>query len=69
MLTAGSRSAPPPPSQVIAHRKISAATASLGEIRWKEDCEKQMSKLEADIKRLSVAGPIYVVSNHQGYDA
>lgn len=47
--------------QVIAHRKISTSNSTMGEIRWKETCEAQMAQLEADIKRLSVKAPIYVV--------
>jgi hypothetical protein len=46
--------------QVIAHRKISTSNSTIGEIRWKEDCERQMSQLERDIERLSVKAPIYV---------
>ncbi len=49
--------------QVIAHRKISTSNSTIGEIRWKETCEKQMAQLEADIKRLSVRAPIYIVDN------
>jgi hypothetical protein len=30
------------------------------EIRWKEQCEKTLSEIEADIKRLSVKAPIYI---------
>jgi hypothetical protein len=47
--------------QVIAHRKISSTNSTIGEIRWKEQCETQMAQLEADIKRLSVRAPIFVV--------
>jgi hypothetical protein len=47
--------------QVIAHRKISTSNSTAGEIRWKESCEAQMAALEADIKKLSVRAPIYVV--------
>ncbi len=47
--------------QVIAHRKISTSSSTMGEIRWKESCEAQMAQLEADIKRLSVKAPIYVL--------
>jgi hypothetical protein len=47
--------------QQIAHRKISTSNSTVSEIRWKENCESQMAQLEADIKRLSVKGPIYIV--------
>jgi hypothetical protein len=47
--------------QVIAHRKISTSNSTIGEIRWKEDCERQLSQIERDIERLSVKAPIYVV--------
>jgi hypothetical protein len=49
--------------QVIAHRKISTSNSTIGEIRWKEECEAQLSQLERDIERLSVKAPIYVVDS------
>lgn len=49
--------------QVIAHRKITTSNSTVGEIRWKESCESQMSQLEADIKKLSVKAPIYIVEH------
>lgn len=47
--------------QVISHRKISTSNSTMGELRWKESCESQMAQLEADIKKLSVKAPLYVV--------
>ena len=46
--------------QVISHRNISTSNSTKGEIRWKETCEQQMAKLEKDIKRLEMPGPIYI---------
>lgn len=46
--------------QLCTYKKISAATATIGEIRWKETCEQQLKQIEADIKRLTQPGPIYV---------
>ena len=48
--------------QQITYRKISTSNSTIGEIRWKELCEKQLEQLEADIKALSVKGQIYVAS-------
>lgn len=50
--------------QKITWKKISPATASVGEIRWKEQCETQLSQLEKDIDRLSVQAPIFVVDEN-----
>ena len=47
--------------QVQAHKKVSTSTSSLGEIRAKESGEAMMRALEADIRKLSVAGPIFVI--------
>ena len=45
---------------VFAHKKISTSCSSVGEIRLKENCERLMSQLEADIKKLTLPGPLYV---------
>lgn len=45
---------------VRAHRKISTSGSTVGEIRSKENGERMLARLEADIKRLSVPSPIYV---------
>lgn len=50
-------------------KKISSANASVGEIRWKETCEQQLNELERDIKKLSVAAPIFVVDDRAGAGA
>jgi ribosomal protein L29 len=47
--------------QKMTHQKISTHNSSLGQIRNKEQCERQMDELEKDIARLSVKGPIFVV--------
>jgi hypothetical protein len=47
--------------QKMTHQKVSSTTATLGQIRTKEECERQLSELEKDINRLSIKGPIYVV--------
>ena len=47
--------------QKMTHQKVSSTTATLGQIRSKETCERQLAELEKDINRLSVKGPIYVV--------
>lgn len=47
--------------QRITHQKISTSTSTLGQVRAKEMCERQLDEIERDIKRLSVAGPIMVV--------
>jgi hypothetical protein len=46
--------------QVQAHKKVSTSTSSLGEIRAKESGEAMMRALEADIRKLSVVGPVFV---------
>ena len=56
---------PRPPTRpqrygVTAHRKISTATSSVGEIRMKENCEKLMNQLDADIRKLSLPEPIFI---------
>jgi hypothetical protein len=45
---------------VFAHKKISTSCSSVGEIRLKENCERLMTQLENDIKKLNIPGPIYV---------
>ena len=45
---------------VFAHKKISTSNSSVGEIRLKENCERLMTQLESDIKKLSIPGPISV---------
>ena len=45
---------------VFAHKKISTSSSSVGEIRLKENCERLMTQLENDIKKLGIPGPIYV---------
>jgi hypothetical protein len=45
---------------VFAHKKISTSNSSVGEIRLKENCERLMTQLENDIKKLSIPGPIFV---------
>lgn len=52
--------------QLYCIKKISASTATIGEIRAKETCEKQLESLEADIKRLSIKAPIYIVDDGAG---
>lgn len=47
--------------QKISHQTISSSNATIGQIRKKEDCEKQLDQLEKDIERLSKKGPIFVV--------
>jgi hypothetical protein len=51
--------------QLITFKNISASTASLGDIRWKEQCEQQLKQLEADINKLSVKAAIFVVDEGQ----
>ena len=45
---------------MFAHKKISTSCSSVGEIRLKENCERLMTQLENDIKKLGIPGPIYV---------
>lgn len=47
--------------QRVTWKRMSPATASIGDIRWKENCERQMAQIEKDIERLSVRAPIFVV--------
>lgn len=48
--------------QKISHKRISTADGSLiSEIRCKSDLEKELAQLEADIKKMSTPGPIYVL--------
>lgn len=46
--------------QRVAFRNISSTNATAGQIRRKEECERQLTELEKDIDRLSAKGPIYV---------
>lgn len=49
--------------QKTTFKSISTSNSTIGEIRWKENCEKQLSQIERDIARLSVKAPIYVVDD------
>ncbi|RYG51114.1 hypothetical protein EON67_04020 [archaeon] len=49
--------------QRITFKKISTSNSTIGEIRWKEQCERTLAQLEKEIERLSVKGPIYVVDD------
>lgn len=47
--------------QKMTHQAISSAKSTIGQVRLKETCERELDQLEKDIERLSVKGPIYVV--------
>jgi len=47
--------------QKLAHQTISTSNATIGQVRKKEQCERQLDQLEKDIERLSKKGPIFVV--------
>lgn len=49
--------------QKTTFKSISTSNSTIGEIRWKESCEKQLAQIERDIARLSVKAPIYVVDD------
>lgn len=49
--------------QKTTFKSISTSNSTIGEIRWKENCEKQLTQIERDIARLSVKAPIYVVDD------
>jgi hypothetical protein len=49
--------------QKTTFKAISTSTSTIGEIRWKERCETQLTQIERDIARLSVRAPIFVVDD------
>jgi len=49
--------------QKTTFKNISTSNSTIGEIRWKENCEKQLAQIEKDIARLSVKAPIFVVDD------
>lgn len=48
--------------QLVTHKKISTATSTVSEIRYKEQCERELAALEGDIGKLQADGPIFVLS-------
>lgn len=53
--------------QRVTFKKISTSNSTIGEIRFKENCEKSLAQIEKDIDRLSVKAPIFVVDDGTGY--
>jgi Calmodulin-binding len=49
--------------QKTTFKNISTSNSTIGEIRFKENCEKQLIQVEKDIARLSVKAPIFVVDD------
>jgi hypothetical protein len=44
-------------------KKISTSNSTIGEIRFKENCEQSLAQIEKDIARLQVKAPIFVVDD------
>jgi hypothetical protein len=47
--------------QRVTHKRVSTATSIVSEVRFKEQCEAALARLEDDIRRLSAPGPVYVL--------
>lgn len=47
--------------QLITFKRVSSSNSTVGAIRRKEGCERQLAQLEKDIERLSGKGPVLVV--------
>ena len=47
--------------QRMSHQTITTSNSTLGQVRLKEGCERELDELEKDIERLSAKGPIMVV--------
>jgi hypothetical protein len=48
--------------QGITHKRISSSTSTVSEIRAKETAEGELRALEADVARLSVNAPVYLIT-------
>lgn len=48
--------------QGITHKRISSSTSTVSEIRAKETAEGELRALEADVARLSVNAPVYLLT-------
>lgn len=55
--------------QKTTFKNISTSNSTIGEIRFKENCERQLNQVEKDIARLSVRAPIFVVDDDSGAGA
>jgi len=49
--------------QKTTFKNISTSNSTIGEIRWKENCERQLAQIEKDIAKLTVKAPIFVVDD------
>lgn len=47
--------------QLMTFKRVSSSNSTVGAIRRKEECERQLAQLEKDIERLSGKGPVLVV--------
>lgn len=47
--------------QLITFKRVSSSNSTVGAVRRKEECERQLAQLEKDIERLSGKGPVLVV--------
>ena len=47
--------------QLITFKRVSSSNSTVGAVRRKEECERQLAQLEKDIERLSAKGPVLIV--------